>query len=287
MSRKPTRPSRNRPRNPKEASQTASGEEPREAPPEEPTTASEGSEPPNGDGAGTGASKKSLPAFGFAADLLSKDEPADVAATSAEPPTGTGDAETVASATAATADATATASDRIFRFADSLEQASEEQEKVAQRITTWVAFELAGETFALPVEPIREVLRVSGITRVPHAPKPIRGVTNLRGRVIPVIDLRLRIDLPPTPIDRATRIIVVASRKRLLGLLVDAVQQVVHLDLNQVQPPPEDVMTLQSDYISGVYHLADKLVLLLNVDRALIVRDDPRDAEPAQGSGAA
>ncbi len=193
----------------------------------------------------------------------------------------------MAAATAATADATATASDRIFRFADSLEQASEEQEKVAQRITTWVAFELAGETFALPVEPIREVLRVSGITRVPHAPKPIRGVTNLRGRVIPVIDLRLRIDLPPTPIDRATRIIVVASRKRLLGLLVDAVQQVVHLDLNQVQPPPEDVMTLQSDYISGVYHLADKLVLLLNVDRALIVRDDPRDAEPAQGSGAA
>ena len=128
--------------------------------------------------------------------------------------------------------------------------------------------------------PVREVVRVASITRVPHAPKPIRGVTNRRGRVIPVIDLRLRIELPPTGLERSSRIIVVSSRGRLLGLLVDAVHQVIHIDLEQVQPPPDDVMTVQSDYLSGVYHQDDQLILLLDIDRALIIQD------PAPETGA-
>ncbi|MEM8932592.1 MAG: chemotaxis protein CheW, partial [Acidobacteriota bacterium] len=132
---------------------------------------------------------------------------------------------------------------------------------------------LADEVFAIPVEPVRQVVRVSDITRVPHAPRPIRGVTNLRGRVIPVIDLRLRIGLEETAIARATRVVAVSSRGRVLGLLVDAVLQVVHLDLDQVQPPPDDVMTVQSDYIRGVYDREDGLILLLDIDRALIIRE--------------
>ena len=72
--------------------------------------------------------------------------------------------------------------------------------------------------------------------------------------------------------ERSSRIIVVSSRGRLLGLLVDAVHQVIHIDLEQVQPPPDDVMTVQSDYLSGVYHQDDQLILLLDIDRALIIQ---------------
>ena len=168
------------------------------------------------------------------------------------------------------------APDRIFSFADSLEQAARggaEEAAAPEVLTSWVTFGLADEVFALPVEPVREVLRVTSITRVPHAPQPIRGVTNLRGRVIPVIDLKMRIGLEAADLDRASRVIVVGSRGRLLGLLVDVVLQVVHIDLNQVQPPPEDVMTVQSDYILGVFHRGDQLILLFDVDRALVIKD--------------
>ena len=209
--------------------------------------------------------KASLPAFGFAADLLKRTDAKieDISSSIPDLPDIV-QAETV----------DASAPTRIFDFADLLDEEEEEQTSAAQiRIGTFVTFNLADERFALPVEPIEQVVRVSTITRVPHAPKPIRGVTNLRGRVIPVIDLRLRIGLPEIEIDRSTRVISVSSRGRLVGLLVDAVHHVMHLNMNQVQPPPEDIMTLQSDYIQGVYGDADDLILLLDIDRALIIRE--------------
>lgn len=226
------------------------------------------------------AKKVTLPAFGFAEDLLPKTDagPDDGATTSVQ--------EVVAQ------EVVAQDPRRIFAFADSLETGTTEPEVAPVRLETWVAFSLAGEVFALPVSPIREVVRVASITRVPHAPKPIRGVTNRRGRVIPVIDLRLRIDLPPTDLERSSRVIVVSSRGRLLGLLVDAVHQVLHIDLDQVQPPPDDVMTIQSDYLSGVYHLEDQLILLLDIDRALIIQDPTPETvagtatQPDQGADA-
>ncbi|MEM9593473.1 MAG: chemotaxis protein CheW [Acidobacteriota bacterium] len=211
------------------------------------------------------AKKATLPAFGFAADLLAAAK-------------GNGDTEGNDEASIADAGSALDPEDphRIFDFADRLRSNVDRsaEDVTPARLETWVTFELSGETFALPVEPVREVVRVSDITRVPHAPRPIRGVTNLRGRVIPVIDLRMRIGLPPLEdMDRSARIVSVSSRGRLLGLLVDAVHQVVHIDLNQVQPPPEDVMSVQSDYILGVYHQDEQLILLLDVDRALVVRE--------------
>lgn len=210
-----------------------------------------------------------LPAFGFAADFLADRQ------------------RPVASSQAASSKAKPQAEDigAIFAFADTLTAAEKDEERrVAEaRITTWITFDLADEKFALPVEPVREVLRIHKITRVPHAPYPIRGVTNLRGRVIPVIDLRRRVGLREGELGRLARIIIVASRGRLIGLLVDQVHQVMHLDLNLVQQPPDDVMTFQSDYISGVYHLGEELLLLLDIDRALTLREPSE----AQISGAA
>ena len=269
----------------------------REERPEPDDTAASGESGPPEDAAEAEAPAKkvTLPAFGFAEDLLSKraeDAAAEESASPSPRENGAPSAQEEEDGAPPAADPAPEIDPadprRIFAFADGLERsAAAEPEAAPVRLETWVAFSLAEEVFALPVNPIREVVRVASITRVPHAPKPIRGVTNRRGRVIPVIDLRLRIELPPAELGRASRVIVVSSRGRLLGLLVDAVHQVIHIDLGQVQPPPDDVMTVQSDYLSGVYHLDDQLILLLDIDRALIIHDATPEATAGAGPAAA
>jgi len=159
----------------------------------------------------------------------------------------------------------------VYAFADSLAGEHEAAPDKRERIETWVTFALGGETYALPVSHVLEILRVAGITRVPHAPPVIRGVTNMRGKVLPVVDLRARLGLEAAETTAQSRILVVASRGRLLGLLVDAVQQVERIDLQTVQAPPPDVMTTQSDYIIGVCQLGTRLAVLLDVGLVLVL----------------
>lgn len=250
--------------------------------------ATPGSAKANGDEGADGDEKKtkaegkrSLPAFGFAGDLLKKKDAEEAAGATDDDADddvpGDEAGKDLEEAELEEGDLDEADPHRIFSFADQLQNRQDQQEKdqgPKAKWETWVTFSLNDETFALPVEPVRQVVRVANITRVPHAPRPIRGVTNLRGRVIPVIDLRMRVGLEPSEIGRQSRVVAVASRGRLLGLLVDAVHQVVHIDLNKVQPPPEDVMTIESDYILGVYHQEESLILLLDVDRALVLREE-------------
>lgn len=172
---------------------------------------------------------------------------------------------------------------RVYAFADSIqkrEAEAAEADKRSERLETWVSFFLAGEAFALPVTAVRELLRVSTITRVPHAPFPVRGIINMRGRVVPVVDLRVRLGLPQAELGPASRILIASSRDRLLGFLVDAVLEVVSLDLNAVEAPPADVMTEQSEYIIGLYHLGDRLLILLDVGRVLLIPDSLQPTAP-------
>lgn len=167
------------------------------------------------------------------------------------------------------------APDRLLAFADSLEKqnaSNDNDDKVETKLETWVTFLLDSENFGLPVSHVLEILRVSEITRVPHAPHSVRGVANLRGKVLPVVDLRVRLGLQEKEIDVQSRILVVSSAGRLMGLLVDAVYQVVRIDRSNVLPPPPDVMTEQSDYILGVYHLQSRIAILLDVDKVLLIK---------------
>jgi purine-binding chemotaxis protein CheW len=164
--------------------------------------------------------------------------------------------------------------DRVLLFADSLQEDRPEADEVRHEWETWVTCRVDRELFGLPVTQVQEILRVSALTRVPHAPFPVRGVTNLRGYVLPVVDLRLRLGLPAVDPGPQARVMVVQTRGRLIGLLVDAVEQVTPVDRLAVEPPPEDVMTEQSYYLIGVYHTADGgLVILLDADKVLQVRD--------------
>ena len=172
--------------------------------------------------------------------------------------------------------------DHLYQFADAVIAEQPFEQAVTQKLETWVTFVLDRETFGLPVTHVVEILRVSSITRVPHAPYTVRGVMNMRGRVLPVIDLRVRIGMAEIPITESARVLVVSSRGRLLGLLVDSVQQVLRIDRLAVQPPPPDVMTEQSDYIVGVYHLGESLVILLEVDRVLLVHSPTQNTAAPQ-----
>jgi len=136
-----------------------------------------------------------------------------------------------------------------------------------------VTFETAGEVYGLPVTCVEEVLRVTTITRLPYAPAPVRGITQLRGRVLPVVDLRVRLGLRAAELTPQSRIVVVTSRERSIGLLVDAARQVVKLLPSGMQPPPADVMTEQSDFLRGVYHTEEVLLVLLDVDRVLWIHE--------------
>lgn len=126
--------------------------------------------------------------------------------------------------------------DSIYTFTDSLQLGREEEEE-REVFETWVEFALAGELFALPVSQVREILRVREVTPVPHPPFPVIGVINLRGRVVPLLDLRARLDLPAAPPDAASRIVLVESDQRRIGLLVDRVERVAQLAQSAMRPP--------------------------------------------------
>src|SRR5262249_55043810 len=146
---------------------------------------------------------------------------------------------------------------------------------------TWVTFDVAGEIYALPVLCVEEVLRVTAITRLPYAPAPVRGITQLRGRVLPVVDLAVRLGAAPVAVGPQSRIVVVTARGRTLGLLVDAARQVMKLLPSAMEAPPPEVVSDQSDFLVAIVRRAESLVILLDVEKALLLPSwEDRDVAP-------
>ena len=163
---------------------------------------------------------------------------------------------------------------RILALVDRLtRRAATEAVAAPEKPETWVTFEVAGEIYGLPVLCVEEVLRVTTITRLPYAPAPVRGITQLRGRVLPVVDLRARLGQPEAAIGPRSRIVVVTSRGRTLGLLVDAAQEVVKLLPSTQEAPPAEVMSERSGFIIAVCRRERSLIILLDVDEVLLVPD--------------
>lgn len=170
--------------------------------------------------------------------------------------------------------------EQVYAFAATLteEANAREEQRREQRLETWVTFQVAGETMAFPVEAVKEVLRVEAVTRVPHAPAVVRGIINVRGRVVPLVDLRARLGLPIIEITSKSRVVMTTFRDRLFGLLVDAVDRIVRIDAASFKPLPDDVMTAQSEYIVGVSQERDSLLVLLNIEPILLIPDAIRPA---------
>jgi purine-binding chemotaxis protein CheW len=177
---------------------------------------------------------------------------------------------------AATPERVLTGPERLYALADRLAaRSAAEQEAPREEPETWVAVEVAGDVYAVPVARVEEVLRVGDITRLPDAPAPVRGITQQRGRILTVVDLRVRLGYEPAPLGARSRVCVVSSRGRSLGLLVDAARHVVKLLPSGKRPPPDEVASARSVFILGVYRLNDdELAMLLDVDRVLLLEEE-------------
>lgn len=136
-----------------------------------------------------------------------------------------------------------------------------------------VTFALDREEFGIPIGQVREVIRVSDITRVPQARPHVRGVTNLRGRILAVVEIRTRMGLPAAEITPRSRVVVVGVRERTLGILVDGVSQVVKVSAATVTPAPEEVVSPGTDYITGVARWNSRLIILLDLEKVLQLPD--------------
>jgi purine-binding chemotaxis protein CheW len=136
-----------------------------------------------------------------------------------------------------------------------------------------VTFALDREEFGIRVDQVREIIRVGEITRVPQAPAHVRGVANLRGRILAVVELRTRLGLTAAVLTQRSRIIVVEIEGRALGILVDAVLQVVKVPVETVTAAPDEVLSPQTDYISGVARWNSRLIILLDVEKVLLLND--------------
>ncbi len=132
-----------------------------------------------------------------------------------------------------------------------------------------VTFSIGEEEFGVDILKVQEIIRTMEITRVPRAPDFVEGVINLRGKVIPIIDLRKRFGLPTRDHDQHTRIIVIEISNMIVGFVVDSVSEVLRIPEGTVEPPPPVVSGLESEYISGVGKLEDRLLILLDLDRLL------------------
>ncbi|HEY7065178.1 MAG TPA: chemotaxis protein CheW [Chloroflexota bacterium] len=132
-----------------------------------------------------------------------------------------------------------------------------------------VVLELAGEAYGVAIERVQEIIRMQPITRVPNGPPGVEGVTNLRGRVIPVLDVRQRFGLPRTAPTRQSRIVVAELGEQAVGLVVDSVSEVLRVPAAAVEPPAALVLSADSPYVRGVAKLDERLVLLLDLEHLL------------------
>lgn len=204
-------------------------------------------------------SRMSLPSSGLAEDILAMAQAAEV--TPAPSPA----AEKSQPALPAVPNAEARAHAISF-FATPLR----EERKAVEAAEHLATFFLAKEEYGVDVRLVQEIIRVSEITQVPRAPEFIKGVINLRGRIIPVIDLKRKLGVGEVDVSaRPARIVVVKLKDRQVGLLVDGASQVLRVPLTSIEAAPDEVSEIDSHAIRGVAKLTDRLIILMDLEKVL------------------
>ncbi len=142
-----------------------------------------------------------------------------------------------------------------------------------QPMTQFVTLGIDRETFALPVETVREILDMCEISKLPNAPQQLLGMIDVRGTAVPVIDLRTKFGLPRIDATSSTRILVLEvpaqNRVTLIGLVADRVFEVTSLDGDRLEPAPETACRWRSEHIAGIGRRAEKFVVVLDLERLL------------------
>jgi chemotaxis signal transduction protein len=150
---------------------------------------------------------------------------------------------------------------------------------------SYVLCELAGATYALRSDDIEQLEMIGQLTPVPNAPSFVDGITSVRGRVIPVVSLRARFGFDRKAHDLRSRLVVVRSAGRSVGLIVDSAREFAGIPAESIQPPPDGLADLSSRYLRGMAHIGERLVLILDVPELLRVSEvqpsPPVDLLPA------
>ena len=137
--------------------------------------------------------------------------------------------------------------------------------------TQYLAFRLENEVFAFDISKVREVLEFESITKVPQTPDMMKGVINLRGAVVPVIDMRIKFGMNETEKTVNTVIIIIEidldGDSTMIGALVDSVQEVIDLDSEHIEPPPKIGTKLNTDYIRGMGKLENQFLIILDIEK--------------------
>ncbi len=156
-----------------------------------------------------------------------------------------------------------------------MDKAAEERE------VQLVVFQLLDQTYGIDIAAVHEIIRMESITYVPRAPEFIEGIINLRGRIIPVIDLGKRFNLSTGERTKASRIIIVEVGGVTVGMIVDAVLEVLRVPATSIEPPPPIIHGIEAAYLRGIVLWNEKLIILLNLDRILFEHEQ-RALEEAQ-----
>ena len=149
----------------------------------------------------------------------------------------------------------------------------------AAAVTSYITFKLGDELFAIDVARVREVLDLSEITRVPSAPPYMRGVVNVRGSAVPVVDLRHKFGLPATDDTVNTRIVVLEGEPPVVGGRADSVHEVLELERSQIREPPRIAMRWRADMIDGLGKKGEQFILVLDIAR--VFASEPASAPDA------
>lgn len=150
------------------------------------------------------------------------------------------------------------------------EETLEENSRFSEENLRLVIFELSGEEFGVDIMQVSEVIPVPRITRIPQAPECIKGLINLRGKILVVIDLNKRLGFPSKETDTLSRIIIVEVKDTVMGMLVNSVKEVMRLSLSSIQPPPEMIKSkINAEYLTGVGKAGNRLLILLNLAKVL------------------
>jgi purine-binding chemotaxis protein CheW len=152
--------------------------------------------------------------------------------------------------------------------------------KADEAPSQYLTFALGGEMFAVGILNVKEIIEYGNLTEIPMMPAFIRGVINLRGSVVPVIDLAARFGGKPTELGRRTCIVIVEvmddDARHDIGIVVDAVSEVLDIPDSQIEPPPSFGARIRADFIFGMGKVAGKFVIILNINRVLSVEEIAR-----------
>ncbi len=160
-------------------------------------------------------------------------------------------------------------------------EANNQHQAIESTTTTTqiVSFRLANEEYGVDIMRVQEIILVGQITKMPEVPDYICGLINLRGHVIPIVDLRRRFGLPIKENDEHTRIIVMNVENKTTGMVVDAVNEVLRISPDQIEPPPSSIAGIDHAYITGLVKFEEKLLVLLNIENILTREDQSKLAD--------